>query len=363
MYLRRCHAMAERWRRVPILLGLATLFAAGACKGPPKKHPEDVRRLLQESPAPTGAQFKPLPPDQRPALFGEDAAGFAMYQIGARDVLHIWGDTDFLKGFGETSKGEVVGTRVKPDGQVYLPVLGAVPAQGLTVIQLQDELRERLTKYKANPFVSVDLLEARSQKFYVLGAVGSPGVYPVDGSVTLLEGFSAAGGPSDDADLQNAYVIRESKILPVSLADILIRGDTSRNVRMRHGDLVFVPSRKDAEVYVLGEVLQPGPVRMDDGRISLITALSMARGLRPETADENLIQIYRGGWANPTCFTIGACEAYQVGGDIGLHPGDRVLVAPTGLANFWRATQLVQPFITATTTTALTALGIAAATK
>lgn len=341
------------------LLALVVSAFLAACTQAPVEHPNDVRSLLAETQAAQGPRFAPLGRHEWVSTFGAPQA--PIYRIGIGDVLQIWSNADFLKGFGETSSGEVVGTRVKPDGKVYLPTLGAIQAQGRSVIELQTDITQRLKRYKDAPFVSVDLVEPRSQKYYVLGAMAKPGVYPVDGRVTLLEGFSLAGGAVPGADLRNAYVVRDRNVLPVSLADLITRGDTSRNVRMQDGDLVYVPEQKDAAVFVLGEVRQPGPVPMKDGRLSLVSALSAAQGLVPETADQNVVRIFRGGWGNVRSYTLSAGELYAVGEDIGLYPGDRVLVAPRPLATMQRSLVLLQPFITASTSTALTALGVASA--
>ncbi len=357
--IRSMRQRVERRESSRATLVLIVFAMLGGCVQGPREHPDDVKQLLAETRAAQGPRFSPLPREEWVQVFGTSPE--PVYRFGNGDVLHIWGDTDFLRGFGETTKGEVVGTRVKPDGQVYLPVLGAVPAMGRTVIELQEDIRKRLKKYKDSPFVSVDLIEPRSQKFFMLGAVSKPGVYPVDGQVTLLEGFSHAGGASPEADIQSAYVVRDRNVLPVSLADLVLRGDTSRNIYMRHGDLVFVPSREEAKVYVLGEVRSPGAIPIRNGRLTLVAAVSAAQGLIPESADQNVIRVFRGGWGSIRTYTLSASELYAVGADIGLYPGDRILVAPTQLATFQRSLVLLQPFITATTSSALLALGVSEA--
>ncbi|MDF1700397.1 MAG: polysaccharide export protein, partial [Planctomycetota bacterium] len=267
-------------------------------------------------------------------------------RLGIGDVLRITGDTDFLKEYGETQSGEARPTVIKPDGKIYLPEIGAVPANGLTVIELQDDLRERLKKYKNNPFASVDVVEFRSQKFYVLGAVSNPGVYSVDGSTSLLETLGLAGGASDGADLEQSYVVRDSKILPVSLADMVMRGDMSRNVTMQHKDLVFVPTREDARAYVVGEVKKPGPVPFDaNGRLSLAAAVASAGGLDAQCADVNQVRVYRGGWDSPQVFTLSSEDVYKYGQSIHLRSGDRIMIAPSSQATNQRAAQLVLPYI------------------
>lgn len=340
-------AGSPRGRRSGALWVLAVLplLGTGACVRKPVFHPQDVSTLLANNPPPPHPKFAPLSKEETAALF--EGIGTAPYKIGVTDSLQVIGDTEFLKGFGETSKGDVIGTQVKSDGSIYLPVLGAVPAAGLTVVELQDELRERLTKYKNDPFVSVDVLEYRSQRFYMMGAVLKPGVFPVNGTTTVVEALGAAGAITPESDLERAYFVRNSKILPISIGDMLLRGNTQKNIFMQHGDLIVVPHWDRTQVaYVLGEVLKPGPVPFVDGKLTLAGALASANGIDKKYADVNVVRVFRGNWPNPMSFTVSAREIYQFGEGIQLKPGDRILVAPAEMATAARALELFQPFLT-----------------
>ncbi len=286
----------------------------------------------------------------------------APYRLGVGDVVYVAvpGQEKFA-GFGETATGEVVGTRVKEDGNLYLPLIRTVPAAGRTAIELQEDIRKRLSEFVQEPYVSVDVLEHHSQRFYVFGEVKDPGAFPVDGHTTLLDGLSAAGGPeSGTADLDEAYVVRDGNVLPLSLADVLEHGDKSGNLVMRDRDLVFVPHVRDRSefVYVLGEVKRAGAVPMHvdparpgaPARMTLAEALAQAGGLDLDTAAQDQIRVFRGDWRCPRAYTLSAHEVYAYGEGMRLEPGDRVLVAPTGLATWGRALKQATPFLSGATT-------------
>ena len=333
------------WAISAVLLATVVLALGGGCsQSKLVQHPEDVRRLVQENPAPGGARFEPLPEHERLQVLGEGAP--YLYRIGVGDELEIRGDTERLSELDRGEGPSVAKARVKPDGNIYLPVLGAVEAAGLTVIELQNALQALVTKWRENPFVTVDVIAFRSQKYYMLGAVAGQGAHEVNGSTTLLDAVTRAGGVPPDGDIEMAYMMRDSKILPVSLADLVLRGDLSRNVTMRDRDVVYVPRKKDRRAYVLGEVRSVGPVPMEDGKLTLAAAIASAGGLNRETADENMIRIFRGSLHNPRCYTLAACEVYALGESILLHPGDRVLVAPSQLATASAQLSQVMPFIT-----------------
>src|SRR5262245_60156308 len=67
--------------------------------------------------------------------------------------------------------------RIEANGAVTLPLLGQMPAGGLTIEQFQTDLTKRLKRYYFEPQISVSVTEFRSQPVSVLGAVGSPGVH------------------------------------------------------------------------------------------------------------------------------------------------------------------------------------------
>ena len=265
------------------------------------------------------------------------------YRLGKNDVLRIQ-----ILGHPEMSSqaptAELSGNVVEKDGNVHIPVVGPLRAEGLTIGEFRVKLRETLARFVLRPDVAVDIARFESQKFYVLGQVLRPGVLPVDGDTTLLEALSLAGGVAPTGNLESAYVLRGGKLLPINLADILVRGDISRNPYMRHGDVVYVPDNADQKVYVLGEVMQPKVVPIERNRITLAEALAAAGGPAPALARREMA-ILRGGYARPIVYTIDLEKALLYDQQILLKPGDRVVLAPTGFAMSSRYAAQLYPFL------------------
>lgn len=266
------------------------------------------------------------------------------YRIGKNDVLDI-----FVMSHPELSSkraelGQPTGITVRKDGKVHLPVVGAVPAEGFTLTEFETNLRIAVARFIVEPQVSVEIMRYESQKFFVLGQVSKPGTFAVDGDTTLLEAVTLAGGITPIADLESATVVRRGELLPINLGDLIRRGDTTRNVFMRAGDVVFVPDNTDRKVYVLGEVLEPKVVPMAPRGMTLAEALASAGGPAPARARRE-IAVIRGGFAKPVVYTIDLQEALLVDERIRLRPGDRVVIAPTGLSSASRYMQQVLPFL------------------
>jgi len=335
-------------------LALVLLLAPAGCKSKVETNPETVAALVKE-----GRQ----PIERRPDLAVEaietpPPAGREEYRIGAGDVVRVTVVGHPELSTSVTEDGTPTGLRVGTDGDLQLPP-GPVQASGRTVAELRSVVERAMEEYVKEPRVVVDILEFGSQKFYVLGQVRQPGVFPVDGNVTMLEGLAAAGGVAPSGDLEGAYVIRSGKLLPVSLGDMLLRGDTTRNVAMRDGDLIFVPDKADWKVYVLGEVVRPGVVPMGDRGLNLADAIAAVGGPDKLNADKDVIRIFRGSWQQPRAYTVSLEDLYRHGGSIALKPYDRIVVAPRGLANWSRAATLLLPFLQS----AVTAGTVAAATN
>ena len=97
---------------------------------------------------------------------------------------------------------------VDESGRVVLPMVGAVSAAGKSTESLSTEIADRLRRYLRNPQVAVTVKQAASRRITVTGSVVQPGVYPLEGRLTLLQAVALAQGPSTVAALDQALVMR-----------------------------------------------------------------------------------------------------------------------------------------------------------
>lgn len=144
--------------------------------------------------------------------------------------------------------------RILPDGKIHYPLVGEVYAQGLSVNQLRDKLREGLLKYYVDPQVSVSVTSLGSQKFFVLGEVKRPGVYQLDRPKTVVEAISEAEGFTLDAKPSYVLLIRGGPLTPnpnykvVDMEKVLKQMDLTQNVLLQQGDIIYVPATEYANV-------------------------------------------------------------------------------------------------------------------
>ncbi len=104
--------------------------------------------------------------------------------------------------------GQTQLVRVTPEGTVALPAIGSVPAQGLTLGELQYELNERYRR-EVEGIEVIPVLAQRAPRYvYVLGEVRNPGRFEMTGPTTAIQALSMAGGWNVGAYLRHVVVFR-----------------------------------------------------------------------------------------------------------------------------------------------------------
>ena len=213
-----------------------------------------------------------------------------------------------------------------------------VKVSGLTLKEVSSTLSKNLADDYPSAVVTVNLSEAQSQRFFVLGQVKNPGAYPIGKPTTVIEAISQAGGlfagqnPSGDSqetvDLDRSLLIRKGELIPVDFRGLIEHGDMGQNVYVKAGDYLYLPSVQHRAVYVLGSVQNPGPVYFENDP-TILSAVAMAGGPRQDAVIINALVI-RGSMSKPQVAKVNL-EAIMHGraGDAPLAAGDIVWVPNT----------------------------------
>ena len=97
------------------------------------------------------------------------------------------------------------------DGSVSLPLIGTIPAAGLTTRELEQDIAKRLlTAGLRAPMVSVNIANYASHLVTVEGSVEDPGVYSFQPGSRLSSAIALGGGPTRTANTEQVAVFRES---------------------------------------------------------------------------------------------------------------------------------------------------------
>lgn len=255
------------------------------------------------------------------------------YLVGPGDLLEI----KIWLGLEESTHDVVV----KPDGSITVSFVEA-KVDGLTARQIEDRLVVELRKLIREPRVSIRVKEFRSKTVTVLRSGPGSGVYPLMGRTTLIQMVTRTGGFTRDDDLGNVTVARrDGRVLQANLFDILVRGELKRDIVLDAGDTIYIPARRvDSEdnIFVFGEVTAPGTYPRHEG-MTIVEALSAAKGYKKDTAKLSEVRVIRGGLANPNILTTDMDALLMHGDltkDIPLQRGDIVFVPRDRIGN-WNA--------------------------
>jgi len=128
---------------------------------------------------------------------------------------------------------------IDAQGNVQIPGLGVVRAAGLDPTQVQERLVDAL---RGRGFRSPEIAVQPLIRVSVLGQVRVPGLYNVDPGVSLIQLITLAGGPSEQANLKRAQVVREDHAFTIDLQSAL-GGSAAGRVALYSNDVVYVPQR------------------------------------------------------------------------------------------------------------------------
>jgi len=126
-------------------------------------------------------------------------------------------------------------------GEIKLPLLGIIQADGMTKIQLEKEIIKRASEYlKEDPIVNIRYLNFRVT-FH--GLVNTPGIKIFSSErVSFLEALGDAGGIAQGGDLRNILIIREQNGKRTMHTIDLTKDNffESPNYFLRQNDMVYV---------------------------------------------------------------------------------------------------------------------------
>ncbi len=160
------------------------------------------------------------------------------YKLTPLDVLNI-------KVFQEPDLDTVY--KINADGNIVMPLIGAVKVGGLTVSDAQLKIKELYEKdYLVNANITIFVTEYAPRRVYVIGQVLRPGevLFPVEQELTLSRAIANAGGPSRIAKTRAINVKRKLadgtiRVFEVDL-DAILNDKSATDFPLRDNDTIEV---------------------------------------------------------------------------------------------------------------------------
>jgi protein involved in polysaccharide export with SLBB domain len=216
-------------------------------------------------------------------VFSEAASTFA-------PVTNIPVPWDYIIGPGDTLVIQLYGKLnveytlvVTRDGRLLIPDLGPLQVAGLTFSEVKDKLINRFSQRIIGANASVTMGQLRSIQIYIFGDVVRPGFYTVSGLTTLMNALLVSGGVKRTGTLRSIQLKRKGRIVTVfDFYDVLLLGDTSKDHRLRHGDVIFVPPIGPT-VGIGGEVQRPAIYELRNEK-TVKEVIDLSGGVLPTAA-------------------------------------------------------------------------------
>ncbi|HWP47990.1 MAG TPA: polysaccharide biosynthesis/export family protein [Candidatus Limnocylindrales bacterium] len=232
---------------------------------------------------------------------------------------------------------------IRPDGKITFPLLGDIQASGFTASSLKEYLTKELEKYIQYPDVTVIVKDAKNYKISVLGGGVKSTIVSLQGPTPLLRVLLQLG-LDQNANLKDAYIIRNNQRLPVDMYALVMKGDMSQNIIVEPNDTIFIPpiaigpvnpgipgSPTGAivvgpSVQIVGEVKAPQTVPYREG-LKILDVILQAGGLT-DYASGNKVKVVRrkGDKVEEIKVKVKDILKGDISKNILLQPGDLIVV-------------------------------------
>ena len=277
------------------------------------------------------------------------------YKLSPGDILsiYLWAYPDITPVTSSVSSDQSAqanGYQIDQNGYIQFPMIGRYKAAGKSLTQVNQELRSQLARYLKTPDVIARVLSYQGQRFSVQGNVTKGGQFALsDQPVSVYTALGMAGGVnSQQGDNASITLVRQGRTYKLNTIELEKAGLSLHNLLIQPNDTLYVNSRENQKIYVMGESGKNQSLPMRDQGMSLSDVLGESLGLNPLSASRSKIYVVR---SQPNATHT---EVYQMDlssiADFGLanqfkmRSNDIVYVDASGLARWQRVINQVIPF-------------------
>lgn len=184
--------------------------------------------------------------NDRYAKFFQNPSVVVQVLQGDTPLSDLLDSVDARAGQGGQSRDAIV----SPDGTIQLPLIGSVPAIGLTLKEVAREVNARY-RTRIRGFEVTPVLTARAPRFlYVLGEVAQPGQFTLTGPTTAMQAIALAGGFNNGGNLRQIIVFRRDQNYKLTATKLDLSGalwgnrpHPSDEIWLRDSDIVLIPKQ------------------------------------------------------------------------------------------------------------------------
>jgi polysaccharide biosynthesis/export protein len=236
---------------------------------------------------------------------------------------------------GQNGASDLGELQIDGAGDIHLPYVGNVRAQGLTQPQLREAILRRLSRLVAASDVVVRATARKGQTVTVQGDLQKPGVYPIGRELVRLSDLLGQAAPNQTNPEQLAISVRRGGVEgTIRLADVY--QDPANDVALRPGDSIVAHNVVE-QLTVLGAAGVQGRVKLTKRNFSVLDAIGESRGLNDAVANPRAVYLMRSAQAagtatadtRPTVYQFDFTRPEQIAlaQAFVVHDGDAILVS------------------------------------
>ena len=179
---------------------------------------------------------------------------------------------------------------VDRSGHINIPRIGPVPVAGIPFKAMQSNIVNRIQNIEG-VLASVSMGTLSDVRIFIIGEVNVPGQYTVSAMTNVTNALFYADGFSKQGSMRNVTLKRNGQTIKTfDFYDFLMAGDNFSNIRLKTGDVIFIPVVKKMAA-IAGNVRHSALYELK-GKTTLKDMVHLAGGLTP-AAWVNRIQIER----------------------------------------------------------------------
>ncbi len=249
--------------------------------------------------------------DSAEEVKGERAVGEDRYRFTLPELEKVVNPDEYILGPYDQLIINLVGPEprsfsvlVLPEGDVFLPGVGAIHADGLTLSEFREDLSRTFSRYFKNVELFCYLQTPRRFRVFVTGEVGAPGPVVVSALERLSDAIQRAGNIRSHGSSRFVMVEREQETLTFDILRFRLEGDFENNPFLRCGDRIHVPVGQ-WHAAISGDVRKPGSYEIMPGE-TIEDLIALAGGFNTVASQDSVILTR---WDGSAGFTTRAVPA------------------------------------------------------
>lgn len=308
-----------------------------------------VVQLTQDN-MPTAPTQIEQSPEQIQQLFRNQ---HSIYTLSPGDILSIqlWAYPELTPPIPiDSSSVKTAGYAIDPQGYIQLPLIGRTLIAGKTLAEANRYLRNQFARYLKRPDVVVRVISYEGRRYYVNGQVLKSGQYTLnDQPISVYTALGMAGGvDSKTGDNRNVQLIREGMVYNLNVIQLEKQGLSLHNLLIQPNDTLFVNTKQDQKLYVMGESNRSKAVELRDQGMSLSDVLGESEGVNPYSASSARIFVMRTNLTDRVStlyhLNLSSIGNLALANQFQMQKNDIVYIDATGLTRWQRVVNQIIPF-------------------